>query len=223
MFNYVNALATRLALGALLVLGTAAAGADDSRFYLGTGVSVGEFSGKACDIPDVNRRQPYSHEGSVDCDTESGFELFGGYQFNRYTALEVGYMDIAIWSSTYQESDSLGGSGVVENNNPEISTLYAAGIGRIPFGDEFALTGRLGVHRWSGCEPRLVYRDTVQSVPDNDQLACRNESGTGMLLGFGAEYDFYNNLRGRVNWTRFDDFGNGSVDTLSASLAVTFF
>ena len=217
MFNYVNALATRLVLGALLVLGGAAAGADDSRFYLGSGLLIGEFSGSPCHIQDVVPNNPPNsfNEGSTECEPEVGFQLFGGFQFNRYTALETGYMEMKIWSATYNYS-AIPSQRV--NYQPEISTLYAAGIGRIPFGDEFALTGRLGVHRWSGCEPNLIFTDNRNN---NDEYACRTESGTGMLLGFGAEYDFYENLRGRFNWTRIDDIGNGSVDALSASLIVT--
>ena len=219
MFNYVNALAMRLALGALLVLGGAAASADDSRFYLGSGLSIGEFSGSVCNTDGVvpDRLEGDFNEGSVDCDPEVGFQFFGGFQFNRYTALEVGYMEMKIWSGTY--IDSAVHSERVDYQ-PEISTLYAAGIGRIPFGDEFALTGRLGVHRWSGCEPNLIFTN-IHGRNENEQYACRTESGTGMLLGFGAEYDLYENLRGRFNWTRIEDIGNGSVDALSVSLIVT--
>ena len=201
LFNLFNPLATRLILAALLASGTAAAHADDTRYYLGAGVSAGEFSGAQCSVSGIN------------CDQEIGFGLFGGFQFNRHTALEAGYLGTAIWNSNHPTSPV--------GEQPEISSLYLAGIGRIPFGGTFALTGRLGAHQWSGCDTREVESSGFDGMMQRFSV-CPKESGTGILFGFGAEYDFYEHLRGQLNWTRFNDAGNGNLSALSFNLVALF-
>lgn len=204
MFHYLNPLAARLMFAALLVSVGTAANADDTRYYLGAGVSAGEFSGSYCSALTIN------------CDQEIGFQLFGGYQFNRHAALQAGYGNMPIWNSSNPPAQ------------PEISTLYLAGIGRIPFGGAFALTGRLGAHRWDGCDtppvdPGVLNPQTGET--DNamtDLTVCPQSSGTGILFGVGAEYDFYEHLRGQLNWTRYGDAGNGSVSALSFNLVALF-
>ena len=77
-------------------------------------------------------------EGASNCDDkDTAWRLFGGYQFNRWFALEGGYIDL----------------GEIEPNRAgaslEADTFYVAAVGTIPVNDAFAVYGKVGVHRWN--------------------------------------------------------------------------
>jgi OmpA-OmpF porin, OOP family len=71
------------------------------------------------------------------CDTkDTAFRLFGGYQFNRTIAVELGYTDLG----------KLGDSGAsVEANAWDLSGVFSW-----PFANQFAAFGRLGLARVEG-------------------------------------------------------------------------
>jgi OmpA-OmpF porin, OOP family len=70
------------------------------------------------------------------CDTkDTAFRLFGGYQFNRNIAAELGYTDLG----------KLGGSGGLEANAWDLSGVFSW-----PFANQFAAFGRLGLARVEG-------------------------------------------------------------------------
>ena len=67
------------------------------------------------------------------CDTkDTAFRLFGGYQFNRNIAAELGYSD-------------LGSGGTVEANAWDLSGVFSW-----PFANQLAAFGRLGLARVEG-------------------------------------------------------------------------
>ena len=70
------------------------------------------------------------------CDTkDTAFRLFGGYQFNRTIAAELGYTDFG----------KLGGTGGLEANAWDLSGVFSW-----PFANQFAAFGRLGLARVEG-------------------------------------------------------------------------
>jgi OOP family OmpA-OmpF porin len=157
---------------ALLGIGTIAAAADTqpadglkSGFYLG--VDAG-WIGYHEDVDGV----------SVDL---SGFAygVLGGYQFNKYVALEASYL----------------GNGTASTNVSGFELDYkthgvqAALIGSLPLSPSAGLYGRLGLVRW----------DSTASVPALG--VSESDSGTDGLYGLGAYVTNSQDLTGRLEVT----------------------
>lgn len=68
----------------------------------------------------------------------TAWEIFGGIEFNRYFALEAGYMD-----GGKAKDNALG--AVVE---ADTSAFTVSAIGTIPVNDVFGIYGRAGAMRW---------------------------------------------------------------------------
>src|ERR1700736_2395430 len=83
-----------LGLVALAAIASPCAVADDSGWYVGA--NVGQARAKI-DDPGIARgllAGGFTTTSIQDDDHHFGFNLFGGYQFNRYFALEGGYFDL---------------------------------------------------------------------------------------------------------------------------------
>ncbi|MDD5031032.1 MAG: outer membrane beta-barrel protein, partial [Rhodoferax sp.] len=67
-----------------------------------------------------------------------GYKIFGGYQFNRYWALEAGYFDLGTFgfSTTTAPAGSLAGDSRLKGLNLDA-------VGTLPITDKFAVFGRL--------------------------------------------------------------------------------
>jgi len=155
------------------------------------GLGVGSSS-----LVDDNDAMPAAN---VD-DSDTGWKIFGGYSFNEFLALEVGYVD-------FGEFGAATGSW-------EASSINVSALGTWPLGSEFSLLGKVGANRWDA-ERRLG----ATSGDDN---------GTDVLYGIGLQYDFTDRINGRFEWERFASVGEPAVtgesdlDLLSVSVAYKF-
>lgn len=217
MFHSMHSLGARLMLGTFLALGSATAGAQDvgAGGYAGFGFGSGEVATPSCDTP------VSSNNFAQQCDREIGYQLFGGYQFNRHLAVEGGYINIESISSLATEPGPDAPDGTPTTvSGYNFSTLYVAGVGRLPLGaGPFAVTGRIGLHNGTleadGCP-------ADQSCPDN-------ADSTDLLYGIGAEFNFNRHLRAQVDYSRFNFDSNlanevdvDEVDVVAASLVYRF-
>src|SRR4249919_2153962 len=102
-------------------LGAAAFGAQaqDKGFYAGAGVG-----------------QSFVDEGAYD-DEDTAFSVFGGYQFNRYFALEGGYANLG-----KIEAKPVG-------RDLETDSVFLTAVGIVPITDKFSVYGKAGFHRWN--------------------------------------------------------------------------
>jgi OOP family OmpA-OmpF porin len=112
----------RICIGIVLSLGCAAAGAQDSGWYLGGG--IGRLDAKnACD-----------GSTSSGCDGSVGVgKGYGGYQFNRNFAVE-GAVTIA---SDFE----------IVSATTSVNMLEASAIGILPLNERFSLFGKAGLYR----------------------------------------------------------------------------
>lgn len=101
---------------ALLAAGPAAAQlkSPDSGFYIGGGLG----------------RTDSDQGGAID-NKDNAWKAFGGYQFNRYFAVEGGYVDLGQVSLPGATLDSKAWQG--------------SAVGSLPLTEKFALTGKLGL------------------------------------------------------------------------------
>ena len=162
-------LLSTLAIGATLAFATLSANAQDKGFYAGAGVG-----------------QSFVDEGRYD-DHDTAFSAFGGYQFNKYFALEGGYVDFG-----EIEADVAGPSF-------EGDSTYISAVGTLPLNDRFALYAKAGIHRWN--------LDT--SLPALTGTA--DDGDTDPTYGIGAQYRFNDRFSMRTGYDRFE-VGDLDVD-----------
>ncbi|MGD8789780.1 MAG: porin family protein [Burkholderiales bacterium] len=142
--------------------------------------------------------------GATYCDDQdTGFKIFGGYKFNRYLAVEGGYVDF--------------GRMYAYTSAPDVTTsvfgnaIYASGMLTIPFAGRAALFGKAGGSFWEG---EITGTSPTVSLWGTD-------SGTGLMYGFGAAFDLSDNYSLRGEWERYDVDDN-DVDMLSVGIVLMF-
>lgn len=110
------------ALAALALMGATAAQADTQPgFYAGASIGTTKVGDDAFDGTGID-------------DSDTGFKVFGGYDFNQNFGVEVSYVDFGE-ASISDAGDSL---------SVGVSALTASAVGRLPVSDMFTLFGKLG-------------------------------------------------------------------------------
>jgi OmpA-OmpF porin, OOP family len=148
-------------------------------------------------------------------DHHFGFKVFGGYEFNRYFALETGYFDLGRFGFTAHTTPvgSLRGDIKINGANFDL-------VGSVPIAEKFSLFARAG----------LNYAQAKDSFIGTGSVAVINRSphkwDPDYKFGFGAEYDFTRTVGMRIEAERYrinDAVGNkGDVDLFSAGLVFRF-
>ena len=152
--------------------------------------------------------------------TDTGWKIFIGNQFNKNAAVEFGYVDLG--KITFSASGNVLGTPVSLSGDGKAKGLNLALVGSLPVTNEFAVLGRIGLFRW----------DADLSVSGNiggfSGAGSDSASGTDLTFGVGAQYDFTKSAGVRVEWERFKDVGDDSttgqsdIDLLSLSLIFRF-
>jgi OOP family OmpA-OmpF porin len=176
------------------VLFAAPAIAQDQGFY--AGLSLGQADAKqACD--DLGGT-------GISCDSkDTAWKIFGGYQFNRHFAAELGYTDLG------EAKASFGGL----NETLKANAIELVGVGMLPVADRFSVFAKLGLYRGE--------------TEDNTNFGfSAKETNTDLTFGFGARYDF-GKLGVFGQWQRYADIGGGDigesdVDVISIGLLCKF-
>lgn len=204
-----------LAVTALAVFASSPAVADDSGGYVGgsLGMSRAEIDKKR-----ITRALETAGASSVsmnDEDDDTGYKLFGGYQFNRHWSLEGGFFNLGElgFKATTVPAGSLTGS-------TEIQGLNIDPVFTWPLSGKFSLLGRVGL---TYAEADTTYRATgAVSPPPN-----RDKRATSYKYGVGAHYDFTRRfgLRAEAENYKIDDaVGNkGDINLWSLGLVYRFF
>jgi len=128
----------------------------------------------------------------VTCDDTGGaLKLYGGYQFNRNFAVELGLGGMGEWVAQ-------GPGGRVE-----ISTGVAEALGMVilPLGESVAIYGKLGVYR-----ARTEARANTTTVVGNFE-----EDNVDVTAGFGVRFDITRSVAVRADWQGYADVGGGNI------------
>jgi OOP family OmpA-OmpF porin len=184
------AFALAVALGLVSVTAMAA----DPGFYAGVG--IGQFN---VEIDSVDLGDGSTSLGFDDDDT--GFKIFGGYQFLPWLGAELGYVDGGTASESYSDPD-LGGAKL----DVDVSAFTAAAVGTLPIGDMFELYGKLGMAFWQG--------DLTASITGAlcDELQASGEScsdsvdddGEDFYYGLGAGFNIGESFNVRIEYEVFE-------------------
>ena len=206
-------------LGVLVAAALAAAGsnavADDSGWYVGG--NLGEAQAKIANgrITDDLLVQGFTVTAMNDDDRHLGYKLFGGYQFNRYAAIEGGYFDLGRFGYTANTlpPGTLTGNIKLRGGNFDL-------VGLLPFTEKFSAFARFGVN-YTRAEDRFAGTGAV-TVADPE----RNRQTANYKFGVGLQYAITRSFGLRVEAERYridDAVGNrGDVDLFSAGVLYRF-
>ncbi|MHB8252533.1 MAG: outer membrane beta-barrel protein [Acidiferrobacter sp.] len=144
------------------------------------------------------------------------FNLFGGYRFNRYIGIELGYTDFGTYNltaidlasnTTYSESDN-------------ISALSVAAVWTYPVSRAFSLFYKLG----------LAFTNDSETCSSNS-FACPSHSSTGVnpVLGIGGSVNVSREVSINLEFDEYSNVGNsyweytaGTFSVLNASALYRF-
>jgi len=191
----------------LMVLGlfaAAAAGpaaAQDPGLYLGGSVGYSQFKDSCKELP-------------VPCDGEdTAWRAFGGYQFNRYVAVEGGFANLG--KATGAGSLGPGAQGSFQLEVKEAWDLTA--VFGIPVTDRLSGLVRGGMYR-----ARTTLNVQQTGFPDT------HDAGTNSGFSYGAGAEFRLGLIGvRAEWQRYENVGvaatgEDDIDVLSIGVLFRF-
>lgn len=208
---------------AMLAIATAAALAAPALHAQDAGWYAGGAIGRAgATIDDERIRgglagQGLSTSSIEDREHDTGYKLFGGYQFNRHLAVEGGYFDLGNFGYTARATPtgSLSGDLGVKGLNLDL-------VGTLPLTDRFSLLARAGV---INARSQGSFSATgAARVPYAS--ANSSERFTGAKWGVGVAYAVTEAVSMRLEAERFrikDSVGNrGHVDLVSVGLVYRF-
>ena len=214
-----KALGAALSFGALAALVSplahASDNASDNGWYIG-----GNLGQSRANIDNSRIRSGLQAEGFAtsslsDHNHDTGFKLFGGYQFNPNFALESGYFNLGkfSYSATTVPPGSL-------NANIGVQGWDLDAVGMLPITRKFSAFGRAGI----------IYADARDSFSGTGPLYASTTSlskrATGYKYGLGVQYAFNDAVavRGEAERYRISDaVGNkGDIDLISVGLVYRF-
>lgn len=111
-------------------------------------------------------------------DSDSGFKIFGGYEFTKNWAAEVGYVDFG--------KAGVSGSvlGIPFSGDVGVTAFTFAGVGTMPLNESFSLFGKVGLWAW----------DAKVNVSTGLGAGSADDSGTDLFFGGGLRYNLNKNL-----------------------------
>jgi len=196
-----------------LMLGSPlATAADTGVFYIGADVGSTEFSG------DGPGRNSVFTPGQAFKDSDTGYGVHGGFQFNAWFALELAYTDFGSATDHYKIRPDI--AFIVAPNDTqtvEAQGISLAGAFSYGIGERFTVMGSLGISslhfisRFSG-----GFSEATGSLLEGHRF-----SDQGLIYGIGARYAFTNSVNIRIELRR-NDIGDFSLDRASLGLEYSF-
>jgi OmpA-OmpF porin, OOP family len=190
-------------------LAAAAAGpaaAQDPGLYLGGSVGYSQFKDSCKELP-------------VPCEGEdTAWRAFGGYQFNRNVAVEVGFANLG----------KATGSGPLD---PAVFPTGGQGSFQREIKEAWDLTAVFGIpvtDRLSGLVRAGMYRARTTLNVQQTGFADTHEGATNSGFSYGAGAEYRLGLLGvRAEWQRYENVGAGNtgeddIDVLSIGLIIRF-
>lgn len=184
---------------------TTTAIAQDQGWYAGIGVGQTKVKDPlVCDL-------------DITCssdDKDTGWKVYGGYQFNANGAFEFGYVDLG--EATFNGTDSFLGTA---DASFESSGFNVALAGFLPVGNNISVTGKVGLFLWD------LDVNVNSSVWGSGSLS---EDGADLMYGIGVQFGVNEQIAVRAEWESYKDIGDegttgqSDIDMLSANLVFKF-
>lgn len=204
-----------LGLVALTAVAAPFAMADDSGLYVGGNIGQSRATIDEERITNSLTGAGFTTTGFEDDNRDLGYKLFGGYQFNKYFALEAGYFDLGKFDFT-----ATGLPPGTLSGNIKIKGVNLDAVGILPITEKFSAFGRVGAN-YAKVEDSFVGGGSLTALNPNP-----TKRDTNYKLGLGLQYAFNDALAMRVEAERYridDAVGNdGDIDLISAGLVFRF-
>lgn len=145
-------------------------------------------------------------------DTDTGYSIGIGYEFNKYLSFEAGYLDLGETSigSSAASSGTLYGKPYTFTGTltatAETDGYYIGPIVSLPFSDKCEAYAKIGVYVWdldadATATGTLTYDSVVYA---GSVQASASDDGTDLYYGLGTSYDITDKFTVRADWTRYD-------------------
>jgi OOP family OmpA-OmpF porin len=168
----------------LLAATAAPAAAQDKGLYLGGSWGQAEYADTCDDLALITGCK----------DNDRAWRLFGGYQFNRNLALELGYVDLG----TVRAEGTFFGTPTTFIGKARGVDL--SGVLSFSIVERLSVFGKLGIYRIR----------TTTDVNFGGADSSEGETNSGLTYGLGLGYDLWK-LGLRLEWQRYDNAGGGST------------
>jgi OOP family OmpA-OmpF porin len=131
----------------------------------------------------------------------TAWEVFGGYEFNKYLAIEAGYID-----GTTAKQSIPGGALEID-----ASGYYGSVVGSLPFAEVFSVYGRAGYLHWKADEYAHADGGTANGSVNGDDP----------IFGVGIAYEGEGNALLRLEY-RIADLDDTDLSLISVGIAWRF-
>jgi OOP family OmpA-OmpF porin len=151
---------------------------------------AGPYVGASLGISGFGTRDVAAPKVSSD-ERGRAFRVYGGYQLNESFGLQAGYVRLGRLDDRF----TVGLAAVKQSVSGR--SLYVAGTGRLPLGESFALTGKLGLSfgKTSG----------TNVLASSDSLIGSKRS---LLVGLGGEYRLNRDVALTVDYESYGKLSN---------------
>ena len=204
-----------LGLVALAAIGSPCAAADDSGWYVGGNIGQSKASIDDARIAGGLLSEGFTTTSLGDNKRDTGFKVFGGYQFNKFLAVEGGYFDLGKFGFTANTVPAGTLTGKIKVNGINLDL-----VGIVPIAERFSAFARAGL---IDANAKDAFTGTGSVTVTNPNPSKRAVS---YKFGIGLEYDFTEALGMRAEAERYridDAVGNkGDIDLLSVGLVYRF-
>jgi OOP family OmpA-OmpF porin len=177
-----------------IVAAIAAAPAFAQNWYIGAGLGVGSLDRSGQELTGLNNAQ-------ID-DTDTTYTVRGGYRFNPYLAVELGYYDLG----TYAFSGTIGSTQITGSAKAKSYGLSVVGI--LPI-EQFDVYGRLG---WEESEIKANANTPLLTASESDRQS-------GATYGIGGRWNMNKSVGFFVEWMKNDKI---KVDSYLAGVDFRF-
>ncbi|MDP2144758.1 MAG: OmpA family protein [Gallionella sp.] len=212
-------------IGTLGLVGCAAmnspfAIAEDSGWYIGGNIGQSRATIDDARITSNLLGGGFTTTSIVDDNRDSGYKLFGGYQFNENLALEAGYFDLGQFGYTANVATVLAGTPGTLTGRIRLKGVNIDAIGILPISEQFSVFGRVGLN-YAQARDNFTGTGSANVLNPNP-----SKSDTNYKFGLGLQFNFTEALAMRLEAERYridDAVGNkGDIDLLSLGLTYKF-
>lgn len=204
-----------LGLAALLGAASPSVMAADSGWYIGANAGQSRATIDNARIASGLLDAGFTTTSIGDNDKDFGFKLYGGYQFNRYFAIEGGYFDLGQFGfkAYTQPHGMLKGDIKLKGLNIDL-------LGILPITEKFSAFARIGAD-YAKVDDHFTGTGSVNVLDPSP-----SKRATNYKFGLGLQYNFVPSFGMRLEAERYridDAVGNkGDVDLYSLGLIYQF-
>lgn len=167
-------------------------------------------------------------------DEDIGWKLYGGYIFNKYFNLEVGYVDLGdaelneelTVSSTLPAPIGTILTSIGSHAIAEVTGFTFTAVIKYPLLEKLSVFGKVGAFFW---QTDTTVSTSIDSQPPifssgfSDALSFE-DNGSDVMFGFGAEYDITERWGVRAEWERYSNVSDddNDIDYISGGVIFRF-